>query len=240
MQRLIARLLPVLPRLQRGFGRPPLQLLHSSPAGPAWLPCRRRAWLNWLSSRTGPRCRRSWRVASPAAASRQGCWGSRVLAARGQCWMLLLLLGMGRAQVTAVRVCAAPCVAFSVSRANNHTAIVVACRCSTRHAPARSCWWWTSTTPVQSGRSSGVGARGGGMQSNPGYPAGAGMAGRGPPVLLPSQPPPIGTQPPIPCIAVFDLNSSAERPDELARPFMHEFFSAICEWAEGGSVGCGC
>lgn len=70
------------------------------------------------------------------------------------------------------------------------------------------------------------------MQSNPGYPTGAGRAGRGAPVLLPSQPPPTGPQPPIPCIAVFDLNSSAERPDELARPFMHEFFSAICEWAE--------
>lgn len=27
---------------------------------------------------------------------------------------------------------------------------------------------------------------------------------------------------------IFDLNSSAERPEELARPFLHEFFSAIC------------
>ncbi len=28
---------------------------------------------------------------------------------------------------------------------------------------------------------------------------------------------------------IFDLNSSAERPEELARPFLHEFFSAVCE-----------
>jgi ubiquitin-like domain-containing CTD phosphatase 1 len=29
---------------------------------------------------------------------------------------------------------------------------------------------------------------------------------------------------------LFDLNSSAERPDELARPFLHEFLSACYEF----------
>ena len=37
--------------------------------------------------------------------------------------------------------------------------------------------------------------------------------------------------------AVFDLNSAAERPDELLRPFVHQCFAAI--YADYGGVGVG-
>lgn len=36
---------------------------------------------------------------------------------------------------------------------------------------------------------------------------------------------------------IFDLNSSAERPEELARPFLHQFFAAA--YADYGEVGGG-
>lgn len=59
-------------------------------------PRRRRALLRWLSSRTGPRCRRSWRGASPAATSRQGwgaCEGQGREQASGQAAVAVVLVG---------------------------------------------------------------------------------------------------------------------------------------------------
>lgn len=99
-------------------------------------------------------------------------------------------------------------------------------RCSTRPAPARSCWWQTSTTRWVGG-SGGWGSWQWGVTARWTRLLSSTTELRRPARLHPNLRRPAGrpATPPQPA-QIFDLNSSAERPEELARPYLHQFFAA--------------